>query len=375
MAPRRSSAIALEDGARGAARAGHLRLGRRRQDHDGRGARAAGGALRAARARLHHRPLAAPGDEPRQGPAHRTSARDRHQGLRAGARRRALRDGARRQGHLRRARAAPHAGGPGARPDPQEPLLPPRLGRARGQPRVHGDGEAARARERRPLRPGGARHAAHAARARLPRGARPAAGLPGRERPALLPAPVLQGRPADHAGGDAHGCDAAEARRPLPGAAVPAGAQRVLPGLRGDVRRLPRARLGRAGAAARAEHGLRAGGGAAADGPRGGALLPQAPRREEARLRGLRRQPRAPRPRARARGTARDAGAARVRARRAARADAAGAAGARARRAAGDRTARGRHAGQAAARARAGTGRPRPARPAGLRRARLPARP
>ena len=49
--------------------------------------------------------------------------------------------------------------------------------------------------------------------------------------------------------------------------------------------------------------GLRAGGGAPGCRPRGGALLPQAARREEARLRGLRREPGAPGPGARARRT------------------------------------------------------------------------
>ena len=66
------------------------------------------------------------------------------------------------------------------------------------------------------------------------------------------------------AGRDAHRRRAAEARRPLPRPAVPAGALRVLPGVRGHVRRLPRARRRGAGAAARAEHRLRAGGGSAA---------------------------------------------------------------------------------------------------------------
>ena len=54
----------------------------------------------------------------------------------------------RHQAHLRRAGRAPHAGRRRAPAHPREPLLPPGLVRARGQPRVHGDGEAARPRPR-----------------------------------------------------------------------------------------------------------------------------------------------------------------------------------------------------------------------------------
>ena len=59
----------------------------------------------------------------------------------------------------------------------EQPLLPAHLGRARGQPRVHGDGEAARAVGGDALRPDRARHAADQPRARLPRGAGPPVGF------------------------------------------------------------------------------------------------------------------------------------------------------------------------------------------------------
>ena len=120
--------------------------------------------------------------------------------------------------------------------------------------------------------------------------------------------PVLRGRPADPEGRDAHGraCSLKLADRFL-GLQFLQDLVRVLPGVRGDVRRLQGARAARgARAAARAEHRLRAGGGPSRCRPRGGALLPRAAAsRRSMPLRGLRREPGAPRPGARARRTAR----------------------------------------------------------------------
>ena len=87
---------------------------------------------------------------------------------------------ARHQAHLRRAGRAARARPRCARADLRESDLPQSLRRARRQPRVLGDREAPAGVRRRALRSGRARHAARRPRARLPRRAAPALGLPRR---------------------------------------------------------------------------------------------------------------------------------------------------------------------------------------------------
>ena len=158
------------------------------------------------------------------------------------AARRAVGRDARHQAVVGRARAAARARRGDRVPHPRQPAVPQRHQPLRAEPRLHRDGAALRPPRQRRVRPHHHRHAAHAERDRLPRGAgahgrvlrRPAAALahhavPHRRRarrahvqrgePALLP----DGRP--------------RARQP-----VPPGHRRVLPQLPVDVRRLRRAR-------------------------------------------------------------------------------------------------------------------------------------
>ena len=123
--------------------------------------------------------------------------------------------------------------------------------------------------------------------------------LPRHEHPAVVPASLLRGRPADAEGGDAHRGHRLPPGRPLPRPAVPPGPVRVLPGLREHVRWLQGARHEGARAAARAVLGLRDGGGPDRARARGSPLLPPAAHGEADELRRFRREPRAHRPRAR----------------------------------------------------------------------------
>ena len=116
---------------------------------------------------------------------------------------------ARRAAHVRRARARAGAVAGGGRADPAKPDLPAARRGGGRLARVHGDGAALRGVVERALRPDRARHAAVAARARLPRGA--GAGDPVRRRAgaAAARAPGRARRDARHA---------RARRRPEPGA-------------------------------------------------------------------------------------------------------------------------------------------------------------
>ncbi len=104
--------------------------------------------------------------------------------------RRAVGAHARRQAHVRRADRAPRARRAHARRGALEPDLPAALQRRRRLAGVHGDRQALRPRRERRLRPAGARHAAGAQRARLPRRARrgsPASSRAARSRSSSAP--------------------------------------------------------------------------------------------------------------------------------------------------------------------------------------------
>ena len=207
----------------------------------------------------------------------------------------------------------------------------------------------------RALRPGRARHPAHAPRARLPRGARPAAGRSWtRASCASSCAPT-----SSRAGSPSRWRRAPGGPRPAPGRPLPRACSSCRTSPSSSWRSRACTMASRSApprctrCCGRAVLGLRAGGGAAAAGARGGALLPPAADGEGHAVRRLRGEPRPPRPRARGAPRRRAAGpSVEPGARRAPGADAARAAGAGPRRAAGGRAARGGHARAAAPGAR-----------------------
>ncbi len=145
------------------------RLGRRRQDHDGRGhgpRRRRGSGRKACVVTIDPAKRLADALGPRGADQHAQPHRRRRGPASCG-----------RSCSTRRAPSTTsspsYAGQPGAgRGDPRQPLLPEHLRRAVGHPGVHGDGEALRAARRDRLRPRRGRHAADPQRPRLPRGAR-----------------------------------------------------------------------------------------------------------------------------------------------------------------------------------------------------------
>ena len=160
-----------------------LRLGRRRQDDDVGGARAAGGRARPQGRGAHHRPgpAAGPVDGDRGARQHPAAGRRRRQD--SDGRRQPRRDDARHEAHLRRGGREPGQPREGAA-DPGEPVLHRAVELVRGDAGVHGDGEARadprRRAARRHLRPDRRRHPAVAVGAGLPRRSRAALELPRR---------------------------------------------------------------------------------------------------------------------------------------------------------------------------------------------------
>ena len=206
--------------------------------------------------------------------------------------RRAVGDDARPQAHVRRADRADRAG-PGKRPGDQgQPRLPRAVHRGLGLAGVHRRGQAVRPRPGGRFRPAGARHAAVAQRARLPRRPGPADLVPrGTRRQGV--------RAADRAG------DARARPRRLAAAVGAAPGDRRRPAQRPDHvlraagrhdRRLQRA--GRPGpeAAAGEHHRVPARDLGPARADRRGDLVPPHARAEPAPVRRRDRQSRPPRP-------------------------------------------------------------------------------
>ena len=216
-----------------------LRIGRRRQDDDGGGDRAARRRARGRRvvvvtidpARRLADALGLPGGLAADAAARSTLDPDRRDG-------RAVGDDARHGGHVRRRRAPQRRRRRAGRADPGQPASTATSpARSSGTQEYMAAETLLPAARRRALRPRRRRHAAEPQRARLPRGARRARPLP---RPPAVQADDAAGAPR-HAGAQRrHPADAAvdrqgrrhrRARR----------CRRVLPGVRRDGDRLPRA--------------------------------------------------------------------------------------------------------------------------------------
>jgi len=202
-------------------------------------ARRGDGGARPPRARADDRPGPAPGRRARPARDRRRRASGRPRRPRDGRAGQPARGHAGRPGYVRRARPRAGALTRGRRADPAKPHLPAARGGGRGLARVHGDGAAVRGVVERALRPDRARHAAVAARARLPRGAGP--GDPVRGRPGAAAAGAAGG--AGRAAGPARPRRRPEPRagsdRAADGRDAPGGHVGVPVELRRDVRRLP----------------------------------------------------------------------------------------------------------------------------------------
>ena len=144
------------------------RLGRRGQDdHGGRHRARRGGRAGRSGARPDGRSGPSAGRRSRCGSArqHRdASARRRLRGGRRATTRRAVGGDARHQGRVGRPHPAPRSRRQGPRRRAREPALPEHHQPLRAQPRLPGDGAAARPPRVRPVRPGRRRHAAVAQR-------------------------------------------------------------------------------------------------------------------------------------------------------------------------------------------------------------------